>query len=107
MDIMDISVSNFKGVPNQFIILSEFGTMFQSYNSPIAQIDWINEKITIYPDYKYSATTSKYRNMFFKTRGMAELASTNGLEKCLKNGCWQDFKIIKSLLAPTDILYRG
>ena len=95
MDRLGISVANFNGVPNQFIILSKFGTLFQSYKSPIALIDWINNEITIYPDYKYSATTSKYRNMFFEERGMTELASTKGLEKCLKNGCWQDFQVIK------------
>ena len=95
MDIMDTSVMNFNGVPNQFIILSKFGTLFQSYKSPIALIDWINNEITIYPDYKYSATTSKYRNMFFEQRGMVELATTKGLEKGIKNGYCQDFKIIK------------
>ena len=90
MDIM-----NLNGVANQFIILSRFGTMFQSYNSKIALIDWINKKITIYPDYKHSATTSRYRNMFFEQRAMTELATTKGLEKALKNGHWQDFQIIK------------
>ena len=90
MDIM-----NLNGTANQFVILSRFGTLFQSYKSPIALIDWIDNEITIYPDYKYSATTSKYRNMFFEQRGMVELATTKGLEKCLKNGCWQDFRIIK------------
>ena len=95
MDIMDMSVMNLKGVANQFIILSKFGTLFQSYKSPIALIDWVNKKITIYPDYKYSKITTKYRNIFFITRGMAELASTNGLEKAIKDGCWRDYKIIK------------
>lgn len=95
MSIMDISITNLNGVANQFIILSKFGTMFQSYNSPIVLIDWINDEITIYPDYKNSATTSRHRNMFFERRGMIELASTKGLEKCLKNGCWQDFQVIK------------
>lgn len=95
MDIYDMSVMNLNGVANQFIILSRFGTLFQSYKSPIVLIDWVNKKITIYPDYKYSATTSKHRNMFFKTRGMAELASTKALENAIKNGCWRDYKIIK------------
>jgi hypothetical protein len=90
MDIM-----NLNGTANQFVILSRFGTMFQSYNSKIALIDWINKKITIYPDYKHSATTSRYRNMFFEQRAMAELATTKGLEEGIKNGCWQDFQIIK------------
>jgi len=95
MDIYDISVTNFNGVPNQFIILSKFGTLFQSYKSPIALIDWVNKKITIYPDYKHSKITSKYRDMFFVTRGMAELASTEALENAIENGCWRDYKIIK------------
>ena len=51
-------------VKNQFIIHTESGTYFQSYNTIIAFID--NEgKITLDEDkWDYSVTTSKYRNKF-------------------------------------------
>ena len=88
-------VENFRGVANQFIITSEGGVMFQSYRSKIAMVDWTNKKIMIYPHYNYSVTTSKYRNMFFEERGMADLASTTGIEEHIEIGSWQDFEIIK------------
>ena len=53
-------------VPNQFIITDSDGVrdnvLFQSYSSPIINIDRGNLKITVYRDYAYSNTTIKYRN---------------------------------------------
>lgn len=50
-------------VPNQFIIYTDEGTYFQSYNSIIAFIP--NEgKIELGTDWDYSQTTGKYRNQF-------------------------------------------
>ena len=51
-------------VKNQFLIHTDEGTYFQSYNTIIAFID--NEgKITLDEDkWDYSVTTSKYRNKF-------------------------------------------
>ena len=51
-------------VPNQFIINTDQGTYFQSYNSIIAFKD-NNSKVTLDEYYwDYSRTTGKYRNEF-------------------------------------------
>ena len=51
-------------VKNQFIIHTDEGVYFQSYNTIIAFID-NNGKITLDEDkWDYSMTTSKYRNKF-------------------------------------------
>jgi len=51
-------------VPNQFIIRTNNGRMFRSYDSNIAFIP--NDESIIYlgKDWDYSRTTSKYRNQF-------------------------------------------
>lgn len=58
-----MKVSNLNGVLSQFLIESEEGTYFQSYNSIIA----LKSKGVIYLDpdyYKYSKTTSRHLNNF-------------------------------------------
>jgi len=52
-------------VPNQFILTDKRGNRyFQSYNTIIAKID-TKGNITLDKDkWKYSSTTSKYRNLF-------------------------------------------
>lgn len=52
-------------IPNQFIISTELGTYFQSYNSIIA----FRGKGKVYLDkdkWAYSVTTGKYRNLFLR-----------------------------------------
>ena len=50
-------------VPNQFIITTSRGRLFQSYNSPIAFMSY-DGTVTLSNDWDYSHTTSKYRNIF-------------------------------------------
>ena len=65
-------VQNFKShngnyVPNQFIINDDDNNIeyFQSYETMIAKIDWLNNKIYLDENYwNYSRTTSRYRNKF-------------------------------------------
>ena len=58
------SSSSGNPVANQFVIYTNYGTYFQSYNSVIALRD-NNGKITLDDYYwDYSRTTSKYRNEF-------------------------------------------
>lgn len=79
---------------NQFIIQEETKTSFQSYKSLIATIDFGDKIISIFPDYNYSTTTGKYRNMFFKQVGFSCLANLQDLEKAIKKGfCESDGKI--------------
>ena len=50
-------------VPNQFVITTQDGQYFQSYNSVVA-FRPVSGAITLGPSWKYSATTSKYRAQF-------------------------------------------
>lgn len=57
-----------------------------SYSSKILELDTINKVITFFSDWKYSATTSRHRNLFFKNIGYLELDSTSKVEKAIKHG---------------------
>lgn len=57
-----------------------------SYSSKILELDTINKVITFYEDWKYSNTTSRHRNLFFKNIGYLELDSTSKVEKAIKHG---------------------
>ena len=87
------SANTGKKVANQFIIdciNSETGeietTAFQSYESTIAIIDWLNNIVYIGNDYDYSNTTGKYRNQFFSNYGVLALSTLKDLNKALKCG---------------------
>jgi hypothetical protein len=70
--MLKVKVSNFAGVKNQFIIETEKGVYFQSYNSIIA---W-RYKGKIYLDkntWCYSNTTGKYRNRFLGDNNINEV----------------------------------
>ena len=47
-------------VANQFIIQHDGFRMFQSYNTPICELDMVNGKLTVYPDWDYGNTTRTY-----------------------------------------------
>lgn len=86
-------------VANQFIITNGNKTLFQSYSSPIVEIDRDSMTITVYRDYNYSRTTAKYRGAFMDGQGFAEMADTKGFEKFLAVGkaeCFGTFTIIKA-----------
>lgn len=51
-------------IPNQFIIYTEEGEYFQSYNSVIAFIDTKGKVYLDCDKWDYSKTTGKYRNLF-------------------------------------------
>lgn len=74
-------------VVNQFVITDGCRTVFQSYDSTIAEIDLNTRTITIHEDWNYSATTGKYRNAFFDDMGFGELASKQGLNKAMEKCC--------------------
>lgn len=77
-------------VPNQFIIETDNGVTFQSYDSMIAQIDYDSDTITIGRNYDYSMTTGKYRNAFFEQMGFRSLATLKDLNKAIIDGYCQD-----------------
>ena len=79
----DIRVENMRSnsgndVPNQFLIYTNYGKMFRSYNSNIAFIPNDEDIIYLGEDWNYSRTTSKYRGYFL---GL----STEDLRKMIEN----------------------
>ena len=73
-------------VANQFIISGNGKTTFQSYDTVIAEIDWINEHISISEKYNYSPTTNKYRNAFFRDEHFPEIATLAAIRKAIERG---------------------
>lgn len=80
-----MKVSNFK-VKNQFIIKNKDFIIFQSYESTICKIE--DKKITIYDDFDYSRTTSKYLRLFLE-----EYAKYNILDFIKKNDIRKNKKL--------------
>jgi hypothetical protein len=80
-----VKVSNIIGhagnkVKNQFVITTEAGRYFQSYDSVIALIPVANGPIQLDEYfYNYSTTTAKYRNRFLND-------DTKGIEAGIKSG---------------------
>jgi hypothetical protein len=67
MKVKNMTSPNGNFVANQFIIIDNNATYFQSYNSIIAKIEMIEGSKKVFLDeyyYNYSRTTSKYRNLF-------------------------------------------
>ena len=86
--IKKIKVSNEWGVPNQFIISTDEGEYFQSYDSVIVFIPNKHTIATSYNDKKkldetywdYSRTTGKYRNKFLgETKAETEKKINSGV----------------------------
>lgn len=63
MKVENMISSRGNKAPDQFLIYTDKGTMFQSYNSNIAFIGK-NGKIVLGSKWDYSKTTGKYRNIF-------------------------------------------
>lgn len=61
--VSNMTSSNGNEAPNQFIIHTEEGMYFQSYNSIIV-FRPRKGKVQLGKDWDYSTTTGKYRNMF-------------------------------------------
>lgn len=75
-------------VANQFVIENGDVTLFQSYRSPIVEIDRNTRTIRVYEDWSYSRTTSKYRNQFLDEQGFWELVGEDlsAMDSCKING---------------------
>lgn len=98
MKVKNIENSSGRAVANQFVIYDEDSQKitFQSYDSEIVTVDRKNQTITIYPEYDYSQTTGKYRNLFFeKYCYFPELANKKGLEYYTRLGAIGNYEIVK------------
>jgi len=83
--VRNMQSPNGNDVPNQFIIESPEGRIFQSYASVIALIKpngdvWLDES-----DWDYSPTTSKYRNIFLNETSKETVAKIKSGEYELTN----------------------
>lgn len=76
---------------NQFVIDWEWKTIFQSYNSTIAIIDYEKKVITFWIDYDYSKTTSKHLKLFLNDYLNFYYESKKELEKVIKNWVLNDW----------------
>ena len=83
-------------VANQFIIQGDGKTIFQSYNSTIAVIDWNEHTVKIGNDWNYSTTTGKYRNAFFRDNDFSDMADTIGIKKVMKRVDEDGFALIQN-----------
>lgn len=64
--VENVTSSSGRDVPNQFLIRTNKGVYFQSYQSIIAFKPCDGEKIILGTDWAYSVTTGKYRNDFLR-----------------------------------------
>lgn len=82
-------------VPNQFIIESKNSMLFQSYSSPIIEVCTDKPVIKVYPNWNYSATTNKYRNIFMRdVVGIHALANTEGIRKAIKDEMYCGYSVV-------------
>ncbi len=78
MTVQNLTSHRGNNIPNQFKIETEDGIYFQSYDSMIVFIP-NNGKTQLGPDWNYSRTTGKYRNMFLgETKRETELKLKSG-----------------------------
>ncbi len=69
-------------IANQFVITTPKGEIFQSYQTVIAYRCYKDNIMYIDPDYAYSVTTGKYRNIFLReTRAETERKIEAGIYK--------------------------
>ena len=76
--VQNMTSKNGNKIANQFIIWTENGSIFQSYNSSIVKIDSGQTYLDI-NKWDYSKTTGKYRNIFL-------CESKKDTEKRIKSG---------------------
>ena len=94
MKVTNITNSRGRKVPNQFIIENGNIYTFQSYNSVIAVVNFDNSTITLGGDWRYSTTTSRYRNKFFETLGLYEMSDTESVRKAINDGEIAGYKVV-------------
>lgn len=70
MRVSNMKSANGNKVANQFVIENGNTLTFQSYDSEILNVNVPNRTLVIHPDWNYSRTTAKYRNMFLADLGI-------------------------------------
>jgi len=84
--VINMESSQGNKVPNQYIIDTPGKLIFQSYKTIIVMKDYQNEKIYLDENaWNYSATTSKYRNIFLGESSKETLKKIQNKEYILTN----------------------
>lgn len=78
---------------NQFAYDDAGKSVFQSYNSTCAVIDWKNQKLILGRDWDYSKTTRKHLYAFFSDMWLHSLKCIDDVRNALRTGKIWDFKI--------------
>lgn len=89
--------NNGNGATNQFVLADyeKNKIAFQSYNSIIVVIDYVNQIIRVGKDWDYSNTTHKHRNIFMRDYAdIHEMDTTQGFRKALNKGECGKFKVV-------------
>ena len=84
------------GAMNQFVISGNGKTVFQSYESTIIEVDEKKHVVKIFPEWDYSRTTGKHRNIFFRdyTPGsLYGLSNKASLLQAIKDGSYNTWTI--------------
>ena len=92
-------------VANQFIIEGDGKTIFQSYNSTIAVIDWNEKTVKIGDDWNYSTTTGKYRNAFFYDNDFSDMSNSKDMNQIMKKVDEDGFALVTNRLFNGDVLF--
>lgn len=92
-------------VANQFVIEGDGKTIFQSYNSTIAVIDWNEKTVKIGDDWNYSTTTGKYRNSFFYDNDFSDMSNSKGMNQIMKKVDNDGFALVTNRLFNGDVLF--
>lgn len=81
---------NGRAVANQFVIMENGVTAFQSYNSRVCEIRGksmgYDKVVVLGYDWNYSRTTMKHLCSFLKQNGLGILASAKDLREALDRG---------------------
>lgn len=94
MKVKQMINSNGNGAMNQFVIDGDGKRVFQSYASTIIEINYNSNTVTVFPDYNYSVTTGKHRNIFFRDyTPLGGLDNLKALEKAMKDGNYNGWTI--------------
>ncbi len=95
MKVEQMINKNGNGAVNQFVLTVGNTLAFQSYDSTIAVVDRDEKTITLFPDWNYSKTTGKHRNIFFADYANIYAMSTlEGVKKAIKDGKCGEWKVI-------------
>lgn len=84
---------NDKGISarNQFVVVKDGKTYFQSYKTMIAEVN--KDKVTLSNDWDYSRTTLKHLYIFLRQEGF-QIEKKNDVLNAIKNG---NFEVVKEI----------